>query len=84
MLEQRLCYSEERNTWNLFVNGEWYFEGNYEQCSEMMMNNAIDDNDDYYEDDYDDDYAQNMPCDNYGMCAGTSCSNYPKCQGWEK
>ena len=24
----------------------------------------------------------NMACDNYGMCAGYSCANYPKCQGW--
>ena len=89
MLEQTLEYSEERGTWNLFVNGEWYFEGDYEQCSEMMFNNAVDDNDDYYDDDGDDyeDYYEdsgNMPCDDYGMCAGSSCSNYPRCQGWIK
>lgn len=38
------------------------------------------------DDDYDDYYEEtgNMPCDNYGMCAGSTCSNYPKCQGWEK
>lgn len=23
----------------------------------------------------------NMPCDTYGMCSGTSCHNYFKCQG---
>lgn len=45
MLDQELIYSEERGTWNLFVNGEWYFEGTYEQCEEMMFNNACD----YYE-----------------------------------
>lgn len=30
------------------------------------------------------DYTGNMPCDNYGTCAGSTCSNYPKCQGWIK
>ena len=40
MLNQEIVYSEERGTWNLIVNGEWYFEGTYEQCSDMMFNNA--------------------------------------------
>lgn len=43
MLDQRLIYSEERKTWNLFVNNEWYYEGTFEECSEMMLNNAVDD-----------------------------------------
>lgn len=31
--------------------------------------------------DVDDDYSQNMPCDNYGMCAGPNgCSRYFSCQ----
>lgn len=47
-MNQELIYSEERGTWNLFVNGEWYFEGDYETCSEMMVNNQVD----YYEPDY--------------------------------
>lgn len=34
---------------------------------------------DNWEDYYEDDYSSNMPCDTYGMCAGTSCSNYYKC-----
>lgn len=38
MLDQTLVYSEERGTWNLIVNGEWY----YEECEEMMCNNAAD------------------------------------------
>ena len=42
MLDQELVYSEERDSWNLIVNGEWYFEGSYEQCEEMMFNNACD------------------------------------------
>lgn len=53
MLDQRLVYSEERGTWNLFVNGEWYLEGTYEQCETAMFNNACDEyEDDYYEEDY--------------------------------
>lgn len=53
MLEQHIEYSEERGTWNLFVNGEWYLEGTYEQCEDAMFNNACDD-DEYeeYEEDY--------------------------------
>lgn len=31
-------YSEERGTWNLFVNGEWYYEGTYEECEQMYYN----------------------------------------------
>lgn len=26
-------------------------------------------------------FADNMFCDNYGYCCGTSCKNYHKCQG---
>ena len=49
----------------------------YEECD---LENK---DDDEYEEYYDD--TGNMPCDTYGMCACTSsCSNYPKCQGWEK
>lgn len=53
MLEQTIEYSEERGTWNLFVNGEWYYEGDYETGSDMMVNNQVD----YYEEDsYDEPY----------------------------
>jgi len=31
---------------------------------------------DYYEE------TGNAPCDISGICAGSSCFNYPKCQGW--
>lgn len=41
-MEQHIEYSESRKTWNLFVNGEWYLEGTYEQCEEAMFNNACD------------------------------------------
>ena len=40
-MEQELVYSKERGTWNLFVNGEWYCEGTYEECNDTMLNNAI-------------------------------------------
>ena len=55
MLQQDLIYSEERGTWNLFVNGEWYYEGDYETCESMMFNNAADESEElnkYYEDPY--------------------------------
>ena len=42
MITQTIVYSEERGTWNLFVDNEWYFEGTYEQCEEMMFNNSCD------------------------------------------
>lgn len=80
-MQQTIEYNEERKTWNLFVDGEWYFEGDYETCSDMMFNNAADE-DEEYDDMYE--YTGNMPCDDYGMCAGSSCSNYPRCQGWVK
>ena len=36
MNEVRLEYNEARGTWNVFVNGEWYFEtNNYEQAEEV-------------------------------------------------
>lgn len=38
-IEQEMVYSEERGTWNLFVNGEWYYEGTYEECEKMYYNN---------------------------------------------
>lgn len=52
MLSQELVYSEERGTWNLFVNNEWYFEGPYDQCEQMMLNNAAEEFDDYPEEPY--------------------------------
>ena len=36
-------YSESRKTWNVFADGEWYFEGTFEQCQDVMCNlNCID------------------------------------------
>ena len=48
MLYQEIVFSEERNSWNLIVNGEWYAEAKisefgsqkaYEQMEEMYENN---------------------------------------------
>lgn len=33
-----IYYNEDRKTWNVYVNGEWYFEGNYEQATEIVNN----------------------------------------------
>lgn len=52
MLEQRMEYSEERGTWNLFVDNEWYLEGTYEQCEEAMFNNACCENEEYEDEPY--------------------------------
>ena len=34
-----MVYSKERDSWNLFVDGEWYAEGTYEQMESMYENN---------------------------------------------
>lgn len=49
MLDQEIVFSEERNSWNLIVNGEWYAEAKisgatdsqkaYEQMEVMYENN---------------------------------------------
>lgn len=38
MANLEMVYSEERKTWNLFVDGEWYAEGTYEQMEQMQEN----------------------------------------------
>ena len=59
MMNQNLVFSEERQSWNLFVDGEWYFEGTYEQCEDMMFNNMVDDTPDEVETfDFDGDYPE--------------------------
>ena len=49
-MNQEMIYSEERGTWNLFVNGEWYLEGDYEQCDDAMRRNYASEGDNYGED----------------------------------
>lgn len=52
------------------------------QCIDCCNLDLLDDTypDDYEECDCDDDYSENMPCDNVGTCAGSSCRKYYKCQ----
>ena len=52
MIQQDIIYSETRGTWNLFVDNEWYYEGDYETCCDMMMRNADEQFEQFY-DDYD-------------------------------
>lgn len=40
-MQQEMIYSEERGTWNLIVDGEWYAEGNYEYIEKMYDNNRM-------------------------------------------
>lgn len=40
-MQQEIVYSEERGTYNLFVDGEWYAEGTYEYVEAMYDNNRI-------------------------------------------
>ena len=55
MDDVNMIYSEERETYNVFVNDEWYYEGNYEQCCDVADSFYYAD-DDYYGDDGDADY----------------------------
>ena len=37
MDDVRMIYSEERGTWNVFCNGEWYYEDeNYERAEAIF------------------------------------------------
>lgn len=37
-MDKVILYSKERGTWNLFVYGEWYLEGTYEECEKALAN----------------------------------------------
>jgi len=80
---QEVIYDERHNTYHLFVNGEWYAEGDFDYINRMYENNleAYEENDfEEYDYDFDYGYESNMPCDTYGMTAcSSSCSNYYKC-----
>ena len=47
-----------------------------------MIKGYFEDVEDVFEDveDVDDDYSQNAPCDNSGICAGSSCPYFWQCQ----
>ena len=53
MSNVNMIYSEERKTWNVFVDNEWYFEGTYEEADRVYMNCICPENDEYYEDEPD-------------------------------
>lgn len=39
MNDVNLFYDEYRNTWNVIVNGEWYYEStDYESASDIALN----------------------------------------------
>ena len=61
---------EDIGDWDWALLDEWAENG--------ISAPAPDNEDEWYEDD---DWASNYPCDTYGMCAGTSCPNYWKCNG---
>lgn len=52
-----MIYNTERQTWNVFVNGEWYAEGNYEYATEVC--GILKMGDAYESDNYDDYYGDN-------------------------
>ena len=93
MWNTTMQYSENRGTWNVFVDNEWYYEGTYEQCC-TVMDSFVEEEDEYWEDEYetyedvedewedttDLGYESNCHCDTYGVCGGPSCPNYFKCQ----
>ncbi len=35
MPDVKFFYDEERDSWNVVVDGEWYFEGTYEQAEKI-------------------------------------------------
>lgn len=53
MSNVEMIHNEECNTWNVFVDNEWYYEGNYEQCCDVADSFRFDDRDEYYGDDGD-------------------------------
>ena len=38
MNQIEIIYNEEKGTYNLILNGEWYAEGNYEYIEKMVEN----------------------------------------------
>lgn len=56
MVEWKIVKSNERNEFDLFINGEWYAQGTYEQMQEMKDNYLLyipDEDEEYCADDYD-------------------------------
>ena len=51
-----LVESKERGTWNVIVDGEWYFEGTYEQAEKCFNTFFWPEDDEYCGDDGDEGY----------------------------
>ena len=50
MCNATMEYSESRGTWNVFLGNEWYYEGTFEACCDIVNSwNACDDFQDEYE-----------------------------------
>lgn len=56
MAHEILIDQSAAGTTNLFVDGEWYFEGTYDQVMAMAETFYGDDDDEYYGDDGDADW----------------------------
>lgn len=50
MIEWEIVFNKERNQHDLFINGEWYAQGTYEQMEEMKNNYLYSPEDEEYED----------------------------------
>jgi len=72
-------YLEEINGQEVYyADGDWVVEDEYgitPYASREEARQAAEEG--FY---IEDDYTGNMPCDTYGMCAGSSCSHYYQCQ----
>lgn len=55
MADVTMEYSNERGTWNVIVDGEWYYEGNYEQAENVFNSFFWPEDNESYEDDYEPD-----------------------------
>ena len=58
MVEWKIVKSNERNEFDLFINGEWYAQGTFEQMEEMKDNYILyvpdeDEYEEFFADDYD-------------------------------
>ena len=65
--EARGFYIEDHRDWNARIYRDMH--GDYDPWE-----------DEEEPEDIEDDYASNMPCDNTGLCAGSSCSRFYECK----
>ena len=65
MHDVTMVFSETRGTWNVIADGEWYFEGNYDQCCKIMDSFYQDEDEQYEQDDREGGYWDDLN-DEYG------------------